>query len=137
MSIDKDFVLFMSKAMAAAEKRGGTLAISEARPFLGRLYEEWKQTGKAFSAVTDWLLVRLEGTFVSLQEEPVWVEDESSWAFHDATPMVFVSQSEVGVAKAGVEPLSPSEVVYLFGVRVPEEGGFSVVYQTIVQFRDW
>jgi len=136
MSIDKDFVLFMSKAMAAARKCGGTVAVSEARPFLVQLYEEWKQAGKPFSAVTDWLHVRLKGAFVSLQEEPVWVEEESSWAFHDAAPMVFISQSEAGVAKAGVEPLSPFEVVYLFGVRVPEEGGFSVVYQTIVQFRE-
>ena len=136
MSIDKDFVLFMSKAMAAAGKRGGTLAVSGARPFLVRLYEEWKQTGKPFSAVTEWLLVRLNGAFVSLQEEPVWVEEESSWAFHDAMPMVFISQSEAGVAKPGVEPLSEQSVVYLFGVRVPEEGGFSVVYKTLVQLRE-
>lgn len=132
---NNEWIYFMSKAMGVAKQFGGTVAVAEAKPYLTQLYEDWKHSGVPFGAVIPWLTERMKVAFQSIGDPPVWVEDEGTWGFHGARPMVFISQADVGVAKAGVDPLSPGEHVYLFGIREPvERSGFEMINTTLTQF---
>lgn len=135
MPIDRQRLEFGANAILAAEQAGGTLGITGSRAFADRLYAEWQATAKPPSQAVAWLEQRLKNAFVSVGDPPTWVHEEGAWQYHGDQPMVFVSQTDVGVSKPGSEPLSPNEVVYLFGIREPVDGGYRMVYKTVSQHR--
>jgi hypothetical protein len=127
--------VWWKKAIEIAERYGGSVAISSARPFVDKLYAEWRDSGSSQQELAAWLNSKLQHAFASVTVPPKWVESEPLWAFHEGRPMVFITQADISSQLVGGgEPLSPGEYVYLFGLRVSSENGLTVVFKTLSQF---
>jgi hypothetical protein len=136
MALDQDRIRFGGKAIDAAMKYGGSLSVDPASAFFESLYSEWKASGSSLQESEAWLRQRLSGVFKSLENPPVWIEDEPSWPFLDGKPMVFLNQCSMPENALTARELSPGETVYLFGGRKTESGKTRMVYTTVSQYAE-
>lgn len=137
MEFNPDRIRFKGKLFSAAHKFGGSVESKEAQAFVLSLYAEWLSTGRPLGECERWLEDRLKGCFQSLNEAPVWVEDEPDWPFHTDQPMVFISQTSIGDHEPAASKLAPGETVYLFGARSPGKEGFRMFYKVVSQFAEF
>lgn len=136
MALDPDRIRFKGKLIAAAIRKGGSVEDSQAGPFIDKLLEEWRRSGKTLEQSAAWLDERLNGVFLSLTNPPRWVEEEPAWPFLDGTPMVFLSQTTMDNSPVSAAALSPGETVYLFAARQPAGKGFKMQYRMVSQFEE-
>ena len=135
VKLDKDRILFQSKLYSMANRFGASVEGDDAEDFVNLTYEQYIAAGKPNNLVS-WLRERLGDAFLSVNESPVWVEAEPSWAFYDGRPMVFITQSELLENEVTRNVLGYGQVLYLFGIRVPTPcGDFTLEYKTVTQIR--
>ena len=134
--IDPDRIRFGSRVRELVDELNASVEGPEAKAFVDALYALWQQENKPQSEIPAWLKPRLQNVFRSLAEPPRWVEEEPDWPFHNAQPMVFISQTTLDDSEVSRSSLSPGETVYLFGAREPEGTGFRMVYKVVSQFSD-
>jgi len=133
MTKDTEFIRFKGKLIVAAMKHNGSIE-REAADFVQQIYSEWRASGNELGECERWLENRLKNVFLSLGDQPKWVEEEPNWPFYLGKPMIFISQVTMDMSNLSKEHLSPGETVYLFAAREPYMKGFNMVYRTVSQF---
>ncbi|MFT3883269.1 MAG: hypothetical protein QM703_26900 [Gemmatales bacterium] len=80
-----------------------------------------------------WITDRLRSVFVCLQEKPKWIENKDyPWPFHEDQPMVFIQQIKVPKNSVSETQLVPETMLYVFGAKVPVEGGnYRMKYEVV------
>lgn len=132
MSFDKNLILFEGELFTTAHEYNAAVEGDESEGYCEALYEEFKASG---SNQTSWLKERLKDEFLYVDQPPVWVGEEPSWAFYEGKPMIFISQYAIPETDLTKEKLTYDETIYTFGIRIPgkSKGGFDMLYKTIIQ----
>ena len=125
---------FMSELGEAANNLNASIDFEEADQFIAKLYSEFQEVSKSKKVNSrKWIKERVKPCFKSLNDSPRWIESEPSWAYHEDSPMIFLSQTKMEKTSFTEEFLTFDEVAYLFGIRVLTEAGFEMKYVTITQ----
>lgn len=97
-----------------------------------KLLQEYKAAGSP-KDMRRWLRERLTSIFVCLTSRPNWVEPIPMWPFWNGQAMVFLGQFAVEENEVSSVHLAPNTVLFVFGIRVPIEGGWRMQYQIVEQ----
>jgi len=94
------------------------------------LLQEFKAAGSPGDK-RQWLRERLASIFVCYEARPTWVEVAPLWPFMNGRAMTFIDQLPVGETPVSSTTLAPNTVLFLFGIRVPVEGGWEMRYRVV------
>jgi len=95
-----------------------------------RLYANYEKAGSPRNW-RQWIKEQLEPMFICVDERPNWVGNTPMWAFLNDKPMVFIKQVNVGNGNVENSAIAPNVVLYLFGIRVVNEHGWSMEYRVL------
>jgi len=124
---------FAGLANNIAEKElGGAFGEDRDRHFMTELYQEFVAAGEP-SDSKKWLRGRLSMAFRCAANRPEWLEKIPMWPFENGRPMTFIAQIDVPPGTVSQECLVPGARLYVFGARVPVDGGWEMKYRTIEQ----
>jgi len=132
--MDVEELKFIGMVGTAVEGEfGAGLPGQESMPFCQGLYREYVAQGKPAKARA-WIRARVLDSFRCLETKPQWKESIlPTWPFRDGRPMLFVGQVNVPVTAVAEELSLAGGTLYIFGMEVPNEHGWSMEYEVLEQ----
>lgn len=96
------------------------------------LLDEYKAAGSPKDK-RRWLQERLDSIFTCATTRPIWVESTPMWPFLNGKAMTFIHQFEIGDSEVAASLLVPNATLFVFGLRVPCDGGWRMTYRVVQQ----
>jgi hypothetical protein len=107
-----------------------------AKKWMSNVYQDYVAAGSPGPA-KKWIRHALAKLVLSADGMPVWIESiKPRWPWYDGRPMIYLGQAKVPDTQVSKEHASPGVSLFVFGLRVAVEGGWSMKYTVVEQHPD-